>query len=234
MTAELKFISGLLALILFLWYLASGDVQRRRRLIGTLLTLVVVAIALGSALPLDKKISLGLDLQGGTSFLLRLVKPGGDPIDPGARDQAVEVIRKRIDTFGVSEPVITPEGDNRILVQIPGMAPEKIEEGREQLRKVAKLDLRLVHKDSDALVPLILAGQRPLPLGWVLLPVKQDEDDEGRDLKVSEARGKEGATEEPRSEKSEKREGPLVLVKETPDIEGSEIRRGVPVYDERG
>lgn len=209
MTPELKFVSGLLALIFFLWYLASSDQPRRRRLVGTLLTLLMVAIALGSALPLDKKISLGLDLKGGTSFLLRLVKLEGETVDSSVRDQAVEVIRKRIDTFGVSEPVITPEGNDRILVQIPGMDPEKIEEGREQLRKVAKLDLRLVHKDSAALVPLIMKGERPLPLGWVLLPVKRENVEDGET-------------------------GPLLLVKEKPDIEGSEVKRGVAFYGDRG
>lgn len=164
MTPELKFISGLLALAFFLWYLASSDQPRRRRLVGTLLTLLVVAIAALSAYPLNKKISLGLDLQGGTSFLLRLVKlEGQGEVDPKVREQAVEVIRKRIDTFGVSEPVITPEGKDRILVQIPGMAPEKIDEGREQLRKVAKLDLRLVHPRSEELVPRHPEGPSPHP-----------------------------------------------------------------------
>ena len=61
-------------------------------------------------------IQLGLDLRGGTSFLLQLVPQNDQPITADMLQQAVEVIRKRVDKFGVSEPVIAPQGDRRILV----------------------------------------------------------------------------------------------------------------------
>src|SRR5207248_9217494 len=104
------------------------------------------------------KVSLGLDLKGGTSFLIQLVAEPAEVTDKDGKkhietksvsksqvDQAVEVIRKRVDKFGVSEPIITPEGSDRILVQIPGLDPAQIAEAREQLQKVAKLELPLVH-----------------------------------------------------------------------------------------
>jgi preprotein translocase subunit SecD len=65
-------------------------------------------------------------------------------------DQAVEVIRKRVDRMGTSEPVITPSGTDRILVQIPGLDTAKLEEARAQLKQVAKLEFKMVHPNSDA------------------------------------------------------------------------------------
>ena len=63
-------------------------------------------------------------------------------------DQAVEVIRKRVDVFGVSEPIISPVGSDRILVQIPGLDTAKIQEARDQLSRVAKLEFRMVYPDN--------------------------------------------------------------------------------------
>jgi len=179
MSATLTFLAGLLALILFFWYFAT-DYALRRRILGTVLTLLILTICVESFWPekvevTDKggqvvpeiktatntpellkprefkykpKINLGLDLQGGTSFLIQLKQP--EELKDAPRlvtkqmlDQAVEVIRKRVDKYGVSEPVITPEGQDRILVQIPGLDAAQIEEAKEQLRKVAKLEFRL-------------------------------------------------------------------------------------------
>ena len=64
------------------------------------------------------KIKLGLDLQGGTSFLLAMrTNDLANPQDVGgAIAQAVEVLRKRVDSFGVAEPVIQPLGNDEILI----------------------------------------------------------------------------------------------------------------------
>ena len=72
--------------------------------------------------PPQKNIALGLDIQGGTSFLIRL-KGGDKEVTKGMLDQAVEVIRKRIDVFGVSEPIISPVGSDRILIRHEACSP---------------------------------------------------------------------------------------------------------------
>src|SRR5207249_9172762 len=108
------------------------------------------------------KIQLGLDIQGGTSFLIRLM--GGDKeVNKGMLDQAVEVIRKRVDYFGVGEPVISPVGNDRILVQIPGLDTAKIQEAREQLSRVAKLEFRMVFPDHGERLHTIDEGQEVIP-----------------------------------------------------------------------
>ena len=80
-------------------------------------------------------------------------------------DQAVEVIRKRVDYFGGGEPIISPVGHDRILVQIPGLDPAKIQEAREQLSRVAKLEFRLVYPDNGERLQAIDAGHGSYPAG---------------------------------------------------------------------
>ena len=110
----------------------------------------------------EKKIRLGLDIKGGTSFLIRL-KGEDKTITKGMLDQAVEVIRKRVDYFGGGEPIISPVGTDRILVQIPGLDTAKIQEARDQLSRVAKLEFRLVYPDSGERLKAIDAGQEVIP-----------------------------------------------------------------------
>jgi SecD/SecF fusion protein len=107
------------------------------------------------------KIRLGLDLQGGTSFLVEMdtnqlaastnsiiAQEGKD----AALSQASEVLRKRVDKFGVAEPVIQPEGNNRILIQLPGLSEADKDIAREQIQKAAFLKLCLVHEQSSELI----------------------------------------------------------------------------------
>src|SRR5206468_8249088 len=112
--------------------------------------------------PPDQKIRLGLDIKGGTSFLIRLVAPAKE-LSKGMLDQAVEVIRKRVDYFGSGEPVISPVGQDRILVQIPGLDTAKIQEARAQLSKVAKLEFRLVYPDNGERLGAIDKGTEVVP-----------------------------------------------------------------------
>jgi SecD/SecF fusion protein len=173
MNPTLTFFFGLLLLVLFGWYFLA-EAERVKRLVGTALTVLLCAFCVDAFLPLSQKLHLGLDLQGGTSFLVRLVPPAGEDgkpraITPDMQEQAVEVIRKRVDQFGVSEPVITKQGSDRILVQIPGLDTAQIQDAKAQLQRVARLEFRLVHPNSAQLVPQIVAGQTFTPPGYVIL-----------------------------------------------------------------
>ncbi len=57
-------------------------------------------------------------------------------------NQAIEVIRNRVDEFGVAEPTIAAQGSDRILVQLPGITDPA--RAKELINKTAKLDFRLV------------------------------------------------------------------------------------------
>jgi len=97
------------------------------------------------------RIRLGIDLQGGTSFLVRMkTETLTNSTDTSAAvSQAVEVLRKRVDKFGVAEPIIQPQGQDQILVQLPGMSAADQESARIQIQKAAFLEFRLVDPESD-------------------------------------------------------------------------------------
>ncbi len=163
MTPALTFFIGLVLLVLFGWYFAT-DHGPRKRLLATLLMVLLVVFSIVTIWPPSKKVQLGLDIQGGTSFLIRLVPAQGDrALTKTNLDQAVEVIRKRVDYFGGGEPVISPVGTDRILVQIPGLDPAKIIEARQQLSRVAKLEFRLVYPDNGERLRAIDAGTEVIP-----------------------------------------------------------------------
>ncbi|RMH77039.1 MAG: protein translocase subunit SecD [Actinomyces sp.] len=88
-----------------------------RRHLVNMLGIVVLAVAgLVYTFAVGNKPLLGLDLQGGASVVLEPTSPATDE----ALDQAVEIIRNRVDGLGVAEPEITRQG-NDILVQLPGV-----------------------------------------------------------------------------------------------------------------
>src|SRR5437667_2453254 len=177
MTPALTFLVGLAMLVLFGWYLATDQGPRKRLLAMTLMLLLVI-FSIAAIWPPQKKIALGLDIQGGTSFLIRLV-PGDKPITKGMLDQAVEVIRKRVDYFGGGEPIISPVGSDRILVQIPGLDTAKIQEARDQLSRVAKLEFRLVYPDNGERLREIDAGKQVIPPEFRIETYKQQHQAEG-------------------------------------------------------
>src|SRR5438445_5949369 len=99
------------------------------------------------------RIRLGLDLQGGTSFLMEMDTNRLHGTDASsALSQAVEVLRKRVDRFGVAEPVIVPEGTDAILVSLPGLSAAEQEDAITNLQKAAYLEFRLVHPQSSELI----------------------------------------------------------------------------------
>jgi SecD/SecF fusion protein len=133
--------------------------------------------------PLDQKVKLGLDLKGGSSFVVEVdaVDVAKKMVEDGTavsiesikdsdlkdkvkdvQDIAVEVIRNRIDVLGTAEPEIYPEGDNRIVVRLPGADAETRAEAKAQMSRDAVLTFKLVHQDSGEWVSeVISAGQMP-------------------------------------------------------------------------
>jgi SecD/SecF fusion protein len=128
------------------------------------------------------RIKLGLDLQGGTSFLVEMntnvlfqaetnSSAPREQVTSAALSQAIEVLGKRVNPFGVAEPVIQSAGGNRILIQLPGLSPSDKERARASITNTAYLEFRMVKDDSDE----IIANHLPIPPGYVLLKhISQD------------------------------------------------------------
>src|SRR5690349_5401712 len=98
--------------------------NRRSHLI--LVGLILAALA-GVALlaipgsPAHKKVTLGLDLQGGLEVVLKAVPPPGKTCDSACMDRSVSIMRSRIDKLGVAEPEIRKQGNNQIVIQLAGV-----------------------------------------------------------------------------------------------------------------
>src|SRR6266496_3204791 len=220
MTPGITFVVGLTMLVLFGWYFAT-DQGLRKRLLATGLMLVVFSIA--TIWPPQKKIALGLHIQGGTSFLIRL-KGGDKEVTKGMLDQAVEVIRKRIDVFGVSEPIISPVGSDRILVQIPGLDTAKIQEARDQLSRVAKLEFRLVYADNGERLKAIDEGKEVIPPDYRIETYKLAA--EGAPMTNEFGERVAGTKQEPREER--------LLVKKKADLSGEHVSSAGASYERDG
>jgi protein-export membrane protein SecD len=96
---------------------------------------------------LGKSLKLGLDLKGGTHLLLEVDASKLDEKTTirDAVDRAVEVMRNRIDQFGVAEPLITKQGDKWIVIQLPGIKDPA--RAKELIGKTALLEFCLVNTD---------------------------------------------------------------------------------------
>ena len=104
--------------------------------------MVVYGLVLATVLT-DNTPKLGLDLQGGISVNLQPVKDGEvtDDVTDEQLDQAIEIIRKRVDALGVAEPEVARQG-NTITVQLPGAKDQ--DEVLEVVGKTAQLEFRPV------------------------------------------------------------------------------------------
>ncbi len=98
----------------------------------------------------ERMLNLGLDLRGGSSLLLELDVSKLDNREPlnEAMARAIEIIRNRIDQYGVGETIITRQGEKWILVQLPGVANPAAAEAL--IGKTAMLEFHIVKKDTSA------------------------------------------------------------------------------------
>ncbi len=136
-----------------------------------LIILAVVAGCIVSLIPINKRINLGLDLKGGMHLILRVQN---DKLPtPEAREDAVlksmEVLRNRIDGLGVGETLLQRQGDNQILLQLPGVTDR--DKALAMIGQVARLEFHLVDSDESHLKDA-LAGH--VPDNEELMTIKKD------------------------------------------------------------
>ncbi|MDF1545479.1 MAG: protein translocase subunit SecD [bacterium] len=97
----------------------------------------------------QRAIRLGLDLQGGIHVVLKVKM---EELDAGARegavDRAIQVIRNRVDGLGVAEPVIQKQGNDRIIVDLPGYTDA--ERAEELIGQTALLQFKLMETIDNA------------------------------------------------------------------------------------
>jgi SecD/SecF fusion protein len=99
---------------------------------------------------------LGLDLQGGTQIVFEAEDTPEVTVDADVIERTVEVLRRRVDAVGVTEPTIQASGDRRIIVELPGISDP--EEAIAVIGRTAQLTF---HPVVDALAP----GEEPGDIG---------------------------------------------------------------------
>jgi len=97
---------------------------------------------------LEKKtLQLGLDLKGGMHLVMEVDKSNlTEDEAEDALDRALEIIRNRVDEFGVREPVIQKEGNDRMIIELPGLQDET--RAKKLIGQTALLQFKLL-KDSE-------------------------------------------------------------------------------------
>jgi SecD/SecF fusion protein len=128
---------------------------------------LIVAALVGVALlavpgsPAHKKTRLGLDLQGGLEVVLQAVPPKGQKVTQQGLDNAVSIMRSRVDKLGVSEPEIRKQGNDQIVVELPGV--KDAAQAAQLIGKTAQLEFYDLQAD--------LTGPSVTTSGFARIPV---------------------------------------------------------------
>jgi SecD/SecF fusion protein len=213
MNAYVTFLVGTAILLLLLFYIGTVMHTTKRR-VGAALIMLMTVFSLFTFKNVG--IPLGIDLKGGSEFVVRL-KPSTDKegntqkVDASSVQQAMAILEKRLNPDGTKDLSMQPQGDDRILIQMPGVKPEEFADVRIKIQQVAKLEFRVVHQDSSSKIAEIDAGGITEP-GWRKMKYKEQKDEQGNKLPD---RGAE-------------------LVKQRPDMEGDVVADAFQYSDAEG
>lgn len=116
-----------------------------------------------------KVLNLGLDLQGGMRLVLEVDRSSIEASkDKDLLDRAYTIIENRINGLGVAEPVIQKQGNDRIIVELPGLKDEKV--AKEVIGKTAQLQFHLLREPAQfqtalSVIDNVVAGKAQKDLG---------------------------------------------------------------------
>ena len=176
--------AGIAIVALIFWYVAT-EIDRRKRNVGTIAIGIVVALCLVAVLPVKEKLKGGIDLVGGSSFIVE-IQPGQDeegnslPVNEGAIEEAKATLSKRLSKSGLSDNLMQPLGENRLIIEMPGVGPERRDEIRETIETTARLLLKKVHPNSSQIIAQIEAGTKTLEPGYQVFPIRRTDPETGK------------------------------------------------------
>ena len=176
--------AGIAIVALIFWYVAT-EIDRRKRNVGTIAIGIVVALCLVAVLPVKEKLKGGIDLVGGSSFIVE-IQPGQDeegnslPVNEGAIEEAKATLSKRLSNSGLSDNLMQPLGENRLIIEMPGVGPERRDEIRETIQRTARLLLKKVHPNSNQIIAQIEAGTKTLEPGYQVFPIRRTDPETGK------------------------------------------------------
>ena len=107
--------------------------------------LVLGLLAGSAALAINVKPNLGLDLKGGAQFVFQAEGTAETPATAENVDKTLRVLRGRVDALGVAESTLVRQGEDRILVELPGVSSdEEAQAAEEKIGQTAKLTIHEV------------------------------------------------------------------------------------------
>ena len=123
--------------------------NKYKNYVKAVVVVAIVALGLWVTLPIQQRIHLGLDLEGGEHLLLQLNPTADVPqITPDIQNETIQTIDRRINGIGVTEPQIAKVGTNRISVDLPQV--KNPEAAAAAIQQVAVLDYKIVPPDVNA------------------------------------------------------------------------------------
>src|SRR6266545_3426050 len=139
--------------------------------------LVGVALLAVPGSPAHKKVTLGLDLQGGLEVVLKAEPEKGQTFTAEDLDRSVEIMRSRVDKIGVAEPEIRKQGKDQIVIELPGVHNQ--ERAAQLIGKTAKLELYDLQGDLTGPSRDAQGFPRPMTSIFALLTPVQSQTKEG-------------------------------------------------------
>ena len=176
--------AGIAIVALIFWYVAT-EIDRRKRNVGSIAIGIVILLCLMAVLPVKEKLKGGIDLVGGSSFIVE-IQAGKDeegnplPVNEGAIEQAKATLSKRLSNSGLSDNLMQPLGNDRLIIEMPGVGPERRDEIRETIEKTARLLLKEVHPNSSQIIAQIEAGTKTLEPGYQVYPIRITDPETGK------------------------------------------------------
>lgn len=119
------------------------------------LGLVIIIFAISVWYSITKPVKLGLDLKGGAYVVLEAISENEEKIDNNAMNRLIEVLDRRVNGIGVAESVIQKAGDNRVIIELPGL--QNTEDAINLIGKTALLEFKLMD-DEGKLGETLLTG----------------------------------------------------------------------------
>jgi len=207
------FLVGATILLMLLVYVGTA-VHKTKRITGTLLIALTAFASLYTVNALG--IKFGIDLKGGSEFIVKL-EPGknddGTPRAVTSSDvqQAIGILEKRLSPDGSKDLTLQPEGADRIVIQMPGISQEEIKDVRDKIQQVAHLEFRRVHPEGRVKLEQIKARGGIKEPGWAEMEYRVPETaKDGTVLATSE------------------------LVRDMPDLEGDIVANAYRIVDAEG
>lgn len=111
------------------------------------LALVFAVLAGAIWLSVSKPTKLGLDLKGGVYVVLEAIPEEGQKLDNDAMSRLIEVLDRRINGLGVAESSVQKAGDNRVIIELPGI--DNTEDAVKMVGKTALLEFKLKQADGS-------------------------------------------------------------------------------------